>query len=384
MDVYILDNNFNKTELIEKYGSVIWTERYSDSGDVTLVVEDTAANRALLDDVEFLGTQESDEVMLLDTVELKDGSIKATGFTLDKMFETRLMVWSDVASEQSLLTAEVYTGRGMNLIVEAFASQAGWTANFGSLVPLDIDMTKQFFTNFVLGAEATPPPGAIPKSYTLTRGPLYDFVKNAGSEGKIGWKFVPINITPGGFDLEFSTYAGVDRSSGQTANPVVRFSPKQDSLTDVSELRSKRDYRTVAYAISPDFDPVDQITGGAEYTGVAYAYPGAAAETDFDRRVMLVEVTGITTDSVEDTQAKYQALLDSKARDALANNNFVKVIDGEIIPQNEYVFGTDYGLGDLIELEDPHGTIQKARITEYIRSSDSNGFRSYPTVSVED
>ena len=99
---------------------------------------------------------------------------------------------------------------------------------------------------------------------------------------------------------------------------------------------------------------------------------------------MLVEVTGITTDSVEDTQAKYQALLDSKARDALANNNFVKVIDGEIIPQNEYVFGTDYGLGDLIELEDPHGTIQKARITEYIRSSDSNGFRSYPTVSVED
>ena len=60
------------------------------------------------------------------------------------------------------------------------------------------------------------------------------------------------------------------------------------------------------------------------------------------------------------------------------------MIDGEVVPQDEYTFGVDYFLGDKVELEDPHGTIQNAVITEYIRSSDARGEKAYPTVSVED
>ena len=382
MELYTLTSNFNRDTLVDEYSSVIWTERYNDSGDVTLVVEDTAANRALFGDVVFLGTPDSEEVMLLDTADISNGSIKVTGFTLDRFLQTRLIVFSGVASEQALTTSESWPGRAINLTVEAFVSPTGLIANWGSgFAPLGIDMTKQTFTHFVLGAESHL---GDPKTFNLPRGPLFDWVKSVANEAKIGWKFIPINITETDHDLEFSTYHGTDRTSDQVLVPTVRFSAIQDTLGDSSELRSKRDYRTVAYAISSDFDPVDQITGGAAYTGVAYAYPGANTETDFNRRVLLVDITGITTDTVEDTQAKYQTLMDAHARNALANNNFTKVIDGEVVPQDDYTFGVDYFLGDKVELEDPHGSVQKAKITEYIRSSDSAGSKAYPTVSVEE
>jgi hypothetical protein len=75
--------------------------------------------------------------------------------------------------------------------------------------------------------------------------------------------------------------------------------------------------------------------------------------------------------------------LDQKAKDALANNNYVKLADGEVVPELTYTLGLDYGLGDIIELRNEDQTLsQKARITEIIRSQDDTGERAYPTLSV--
>jgi hypothetical protein len=70
------------------------------------------------------------------------------------------------------------------------------------------------------------------------------------------------------------------------------------------------------------------------------------------------------------------------AKDALANHNYIRAIDGQSSPTSDYKFGVHYGLGDIIELEGLTGLISKARVTEYIRSQDKTGEKEYPTISV--
>lgn len=385
MDLYVLGDHFNKDELIDEYASVIWTERYTDSGDVTLVVEDTAANRALLSggpymgsvdsDPVFLGIDDSDEVMLIETLDISGGSIKATGATLDKFLNNRIVI-PENDLEQASLTVTMYPGFAMCSLVERYAKAGQWmdTTN-----PLGIDGTPEAFT----GLTTLPTYIGAIETFTIARGPLFDAIKQLGQNAKIGWSFFPTNISAGGHDLQFKSYKGLDRRSTQLTNAMVRFSSRDDSLAEVKEVRSVDGYKTVAYAISPGFDAADQLVGGSQYTGVAYAYPGADTEVDFRRRTLLVEITGVTAEAVNDSFSEYQAVMNRHAKNALANNNFTRVIDGEVIP-NEYTFGTDYSMGDIVELEDHHVYIQPARVTEYIRSNDSNGFNAYPTVEVLD
>lgn len=379
MNLYTLGANFNKETLVDEYVSVIWTERFGDSGDVTLVVPDTAANRTLFADGAYLGSDVTDQVMFLDTADIKNGEIKLTGFTLDKLvFDNRMILHLPVTESGERWLSDNHAGAFIEDVLTYFATPAGWTtfagAYFGGdTTPNGIDMPKQMLSNLVFAETAT----SLSSLYSIqNRQTIYEVIKNVAAVAKIGWRLVPASITPSSHVLAFYTW--------DKGNSDVRFSALQDTLTDVSELRSKREYKTVAYATSPDFDPTDQITGGVEHTGVAYAYPGAETEADLNRRVIFVEKTGLTTEAVADNQITYNNIMNSAAADALANNNFVKVVDGEVLPNNQYEFGVDYRLGSLVELEDPHGSIQTAAITEYIRSSDANGFRAYPTVSVEE
>jgi hypothetical protein len=96
----------------------------------------------------------------------------------------------------------------------------------------------------------------------------------------------------------------------------------------------------------------------------------------------MVFAEDITTDLVGGDAGLLLRLLNQRAKDALANNNYTKVVDGEVVPQSQYQYGKHYSLGDIVELQSPSGLTTPARITEYIRSQDANGQRAYPTVSV--
>jgi hypothetical protein len=56
-------------------------------------------------------------------------------------------------------------------------------------------------------------------------------------------------------------------------------------------------------------------------------------------------------------------------------------VDGQIVPDIQFKYGVDYNLGDIVEVEAPSSTITKARVTEYIRTQDKEGERSYPTLT---
>ena len=102
----------------------------------------------------------------------------------------------------------------------------------------------------------------------------------------------------------------------------------------------------------------------------------------FDLRAILVFADDITTDLVGTSATNLKNVLTSRAKDALTANKYVKAVDGEIVPDNQFKYGIHYTLGDLIEVQGNSGVVQTARITEYIRAQDASGEKAYPTVTM--
>jgi hypothetical protein len=176
----------------------------------------------------------------------------------------------------------------------------------------------------------------------------------------------------GTYTLKFATYRGKDRTSDQTANLLIRLSPKLDSLLNVKEINSLSQYKNVYYVVYKNRISTHYI-------------PGLPIPEGFDRRSLVVEAPDIYFDpSLPGYDAKEAAFREQVARNTIANHVYIQSVDGQISQQIGYKFGDDYYLGDIIELEGFTGVLSKARVTEYIRSQDQFGAQEYPTLAVLD
>jgi len=367
MDLFSLTNTFQRDTVIDEYGSLIWTERYSKAGDLQLVVEDTPTNRARLAEGSFLGLLGSDEPMIVETLSAESGTLTVKAETLETFFNQR-EIW--ISTDPSVDTWKLRASPGS--ILGSIVQEMVVSGSILSNNALGIGGNLNQIPNLSVGAVDTTDPVV---SIAIPIGPMYDAMLPIAETYKLGMRVYLDHSDAFGYSLVFTVYHGVDRTSDQFDNGRVQFSSAQDSMSDIKELRSLKGYKTVAYVFPPDWAPAG--TGPV----VQYA-PGAdPAATGFDRRVLVTRATDISSDQVV-TGVTLADLMTQKAKDALANNNFTKIVDGEVVPQPQYKYGTDYKLGDLIELVGQDGVTQKAMITEYIRSKDATGERAYPTVSV--
>ena len=365
MDVYTLNDGFGREEIIEKFESLIWTERYSQFGDFELSVSDTAGMRELLQEGTLLSTPESRSVMILDTPDIEDGKIKVSGQDLKGFLQNRIL-WALAITGTWKKYWEITGAPGWiaGEIVRQMCMPGGYLDGT-ALIPTADD---ELFPNLIIGPTEVGDPVTIGVEY----GNVYGGVKAVCDVYNLGFDLYPDNITDSDYDLIFTTWAGLDRTSTQDVNDVVIFEPALDSLANTKELRSIAGYKNVAYAWAPSIDPPSYTVGTATTTD------GATA-TGFNRRTLMVAADDIST---VPTGTTLEAILVQRAKDALANNNYVRMVDGEIVPQKEFLYGLNYNLGDIIELRSDSGAADKARITEYIRTQDASGERAYPTLSV--
>jgi Siphovirus ReqiPepy6 Gp37-like protein len=371
MDLYTLDENFLRRDVVDDFSSVVWTERYSKSGDVELYVPWTAANVAKLPEGTFLSTPGSQEVMLLDTVLKQSSQLKLTGNTLIQFLNNRVIRTSSKHEDRYWNIAGT-PGQLLNTIVQYMCISGPYLTGSTYL----IDGPREIIPNLVNDAADLV---GVSAPFAVPFGPVYDVLEQVAESYDMGISLYLASASVGTYSLHFKGYRGKDRTSKQTVNSIVRLSPAADSLANVSELRSLAGYKNVAYSFAPA-----NPNGLAGASGVAYADSQSATSIGFKRRVMLDFAEDITTDNFSGSAATLLSMLNQRAKDALANNNYVKVVDGEVVPQSQFKFGKDYGMGDIIELQSLSGLLQSARITEYIRSQDSTGERAYPTITVLD
>ena len=97
MNIFVLDTNMDTVAIVDTYTSLIWTERYSESGDFELHTFVDSNILSYLRKDYYLVTNESDAVMIieniiLDTDEESGNYVTLTGRSAESILERRI-VW---------------------------------------------------------------------------------------------------------------------------------------------------------------------------------------------------------------------------------------------------------------------------------------------------
>jgi hypothetical protein len=372
MEPFTLDRNFLKRDVIDNFESMIWTERYYGDSEVELVVPATIEMLNKIPLGSFLGIPESDEIMILESMNPEEGKLKFTGIALLPWMNNRFIRVTAAQLDQHWVISGEPAGKVLwdilfNMCCPDSPYLAPGSSAMGITNPQQLAITglglKDYDTS---GGNVT---------IAVPYGPVYDALKEIATTYQLGMQITLDSATTSGYVLSFRSYKGLDRTSRQISNPIIRFSPIMDSLTNIKELQSIAALKTLAYVFIPD---------AAE--GIAAAPPGVSAlsgtqYTNFDLRALMVEASDISTDTVGGDLTTLVNALNERAKAALTDNAFIRTVDGEIVPTSQFQYGVDYYLGDVIEVEGNTGVTQISRITEYIRSQDEAGEKAYPTVS---
>ena len=388
MDLYTLTDTFLAKDVVDEYISAIWTERYSSAGEVQLVVPATFGSIEKLKEGTFLALRGSQEIMMLETQSIEDRKLTVVGNTLPMFLNERMAWFRNLASAPPVTERVVdFTADDMppgQFISEIVNLMVIDPSPFtGTFIDANIDWEFEVIPHLTLGDVDT---SGEDKELTAVVGPLYDSIKQVAEKEGVGISLYLESADPiAGYSLKFKTYRGKDLTSDQDVYPLVRLVPDMDSLSDVKEVRSINGYKNVVYVY---------------YKGKTYkrlAEPELPEPEGFARRILVTdaenEPVGHKVSGGVMGQSSYYnytvvdaedlaAFIDQNARDALANHNYIRAIDGQTSPNNDYQYGVHYNLGDTIELEGITGTISKARVTEFIRSEDQEGEKQYPTISV--
>jgi ReqiPepy6 Gp37-like protein len=405
VDLYTMNENFipNPEGNVDEFQSAIWTERYSAAGEVQLVVPASPTNLEKLKEKTYLGLVGSDEVMELKTDSIEDGLMTVVGKGILEFLDNRIH-WpkttdgehpiSDYTPPADIKLGALLADRVDKMVINPVPFP---TTGGGTLYPwntLNLDWERDKIPSLSLGAVDA---GGVAKRWTVPVGPLYSVLSPLATQDGLGLRlYLESADADLGYILKFSTYRGVDRTGAQTVVPTIRLLPDMEALTGLKELRSIDGYKNVVYVVYQN-----QIT-------IHYEDPDNIPE-GLQRRVMIRDAEGEPIGTTQNPlnnimyssggggggyygggysntvvvgAADIAKFREQNAKDALANNNYIRAIDGQVSQSNEYKFGTDYGMGDILELQGLTGVVQNARVTEYIRAQDAKGEREYPTLSV--
>lgn len=359
MDVYILDSLLRRVELIDKFESFIWTERYAEIGDFELRLMSNLSTRGLFTTGTRIATNNSYRVMTIETVEDSvdsDGKIvlDVKGRSLETLLEDR------VAKDTMANTVT-----DPKWIIEGTPGDVARTM-FDHICrdgALDLADVIPFLQPGTIFPDDTLNEPGTPIIWEQSPDTLFNAIRAVVDPYDLGFRLVRNFDTS---QLYFDVYAGNDRTTRQTLTPPVIFGVHMDNLQNTKEFNSIQNSKNVAYVFS-DF-------------GVEVVY-GEGVDPDvegFERRVLLVSASNVTADTVDISAALIQ-----QGQEALARSRALSLFDGELNQNGDYRYGVDYELGDLVEMRSIDGVISYKRVTEQIFVDDAEGERSYPTLSMD-
>jgi len=361
MDIYVLDSQLRRSEVIDSYESLIWTERFADVGDCTITMRPSREAKALLQPDTCLAIRDSYRVQKIDTVEEttdQDGRkvLKATGVSLEGLLKDR------VASRVRIAAGAVQepydkTGKPADIAREIFDN---FIRN-NVVIPED---QIPFLQPGVLLSSGTIPEPTAEISISWAVGTIFDWIKKLCDMYGLGFRIVRNGDLS---ELYFEIYTGSNRTSAQVLNEAVIFSPRLDNLSNTSQLTSSSNYKNVAYVFAVN--------------GSRMVYSPTVDETvsGFDRRVLMVDASDI---DLEAGTALNDAL-DQRGKEALDEHRQLYAFDGEIPQYSDYIYGVHYRLGDIVEQRNEDEIASNMRVTEQIIVSDREGVRSYPTLTMD-
>lgn len=362
INIMLLNESFTPIALIDNYESAIWTDRYNSAGDFEIYVAASkeVLNLFLSDDLnDFAGTRylicnESEHCMIVEDVRLTTDAesgnhIIITGRSLESILDRRI-VWAQTTYSGTIETVI------RNILNDSFISPSDSerkVSNFIFKKSEDSDVTKY----------------SIQTQFTGDN--VYDIVSDLCAAYNLGFKIVLDENNR----FVFSLYSGKDRTYAQSNNPYVIFSPAFENLINSEYNASITDYRTTALV-------------GGEGEGVnrrfATVHRTSVHDTGLNRREIFVNAASVRSETYIDgesvtlSDAEYAAQLEAKGVEKLIANSKTIEFDGQATNYT-FVYGRDFTIGDVLQVENEYGLTDEVYISEYIISDSVEGLLRYPT-----
>lgn len=363
MEATILDTNFNIVGIVDDYQSMIWTERYAEAGDFELygAIGSTISKYCQLG--YFVTIPESNRAMIIESIEVsqelnESDKILVSGRSLEALLLRRI-VW-----DQTILSGETY-GKVQNAVKKLLTDNAIEPEDTNRAIPnlIFLDSAEEDITSLEFD------------SAQFTGNTLYDAVKQFADAFDIGFK-----IELFGTNLVFSLFAGKNRSFEQSTYNYVVYSSEYDNLLSSDFKQNITNFSNVALVAGEG--------EGSERRKIKYYYD-FSEPSGMNRYELFVDARDISS-TVDDGQGGSTQLTDQEYEYELANRGASKLaevaedysFDAQIDTINSYQYGTDYFIGDILQLIDDMGNSGQFRITEFIRSMDASGYSAYPQFKI--
>lgn len=379
-EAYILNTSFDIVAVVDAFESFIWTERYFTCGDFELYMPVDQELMQYLVRGNYVTIKDSEYAMVIEKLELtfdpeKGGCVTVTGRSLESLLERRV-IWKPLNWNSSLQNG-IKRLVEENVISPSNADRV--IPNFIFLESTDTRVTSLKLETYLYGEN------------------LYEAISSICTDNNIGFRVLLRDKK-----FVFELYKGMDRTYDQTDRPYVVFSPDFDNIltstyyesdervkncslvsNEVPEV-TKEETKTGRLPYIDDDGQVQYITYQYSYVTVTPAWKRTVEvkannyQSGINRREIFVD----TNVSDDDTESQKLASMRTKGSEQLADMNISVAFDASVDPSRQFIYGVDFFIGDVVQIRNEYGYESKARITELIRSVDTNGNQVNPTFTV--
>lgn len=362
MEATLLDTNFEPIDIIDRYKSFIWTDRYAECGDFELYMQMEETLPYEIKKGYYLWNAGSEHLMIVEDIKIQsdpeDGAFFiVTGRSLETLLMRRI-VWKQTTFEE-----DISTGVLPNL-------QNGIKKLIDENV-INPEITARQIPNFIFEESDDPKITELTFQDQYFGEDLYTIINKLCVENEIGFKLT-LNDQK---QLVFRLYAGVDRSYEQSENPYVIFSPKYDNIVTTNYVDSDSSWKNITLVAGKgEVDPETEETIYQTYV--------EGFGIGIERREIFTDATSLSTDDGYGgtlSPEAYEAHLRQRGIDTLMENTYINALDGEIDPNGAFVYGRDFFVGDIVQLANEYSQEGQAYISEYVMTCDESGISAYPT-----
>lgn len=376
MELLKLDRNTYLPEsTVERWKSLIWTERFSEFGEFELVMSDFENAITFLPLGTLLSLRDTSEMMIVDTHDVKYDEQGRRMFVVKGRSASSILDDRDgTLANMHIMSLKNGTQPLTSMTTYEYIKQMISYLNYHNPNATPINSNEDYTMMRMYGAGIDSGPS---KQYDLD---IYD----QGSAYSIIKKW--LDRDGQGFGVDRPGYYASDKNlpynSGGTmgfyvnsgrpyqSNRGMKLNVKADQVDNYSYIQSMRNYKNVAYVIT-DLNTTPQLSKQYKTKQVTL---GMQSATDtptvyrgFDRKVLTVVQEGLSDD------ASLNMIQWSLGRNALLANNRITWLDATMANDTVWKYRTHYYLGDVISIQIGSATDTIAMINEVVRTEDENG-----------
>lgn len=364
LKAFLLDQNYEPYDVIDVFRSFIWSVRYSKCGDFELYLPATKDTKSRFREGDYVRIDESDRLMIIEDINLQTDSEEGdyliiSGRSLESILERRI-IW------------------GMTVLTGNFQNGIRTLLNRNVINP---SIPQRRIPNFVFKESNDPRITELTIDAQYFGENLYEEIEKLCVEKNVGFRVLP--TSNGGF--EFSLYVGVDRSYAQDSVPWVVFAPNYENLRSSNYLYSKKEFRNVAL-VGGMGEGWSKETSNVDPNNVSGL---VRREMYVDASSLTYDTTGIENDPdlteeekqglIDAMKGKYLGQLRQKGLEELSKTKITESFDGEIDASVQYIYGRDFDIGDIVQIENEYGMTSSSQISEVVISQDPSGISVVPT-----